>query len=170
MSDVGVDESIIGVEPEARRDLEKLKVSHDAMIDVLIARPWIKQYELAEEFGISAGYVSVIMQTETFCKRLAERRAAIVDPQLVQSLEVRYRGLVHRSQELLLEKLSRPSDEISDNLVIRALDIATRASGYGLTPPAQNNTQVNIDVHLESLGENLTRLLERKKLEVVSGE
>jgi hypothetical protein len=153
---------------ETKRDptrIVKVSYTHDAMINLIIAQPAISQNEIAAHFGYTASWVSNIIQSDAFQARLAERVSELVDPQIRQSVELQYKGLVARSLEILAHKLNGPAHTISDNLALRALDIAGRAAGYGARPPeVQTNTQVN--VHLEGLAENMVKLLEKAKEKV----
>jgi hypothetical protein len=151
-------------EPDARlqgNPVKKLRYSHALLIDMIIANQGrINQTELAARFGYSASWLSQVMCSDIFQAKLMERTAEIVDPTLVASVEQRLKGQLARSLEILEEKLSKP--EVSDNLVLRTLEISSRALGYGARDP-QVNVQVNVENHLENLGGRLVDLLHRKK-------
>lgn len=154
----------------ARRGISEVHYTHDAMVDLILGNPAISQNLLAQHFGYTASWISQIISSDAFQARLAERTQQLVDPILLQSVEARFKALVLRSQEILMEKLNRPTDEVPDQLALRTLELSSRAAGYGArqeTPPA---SAVNISVHLESMGENLTRLLRKKKLEALDME
>lgn len=153
-----------------RRGIAEVKYTHDAMIDLIIANPAISQNALAQHFGYSATWVSNIIASDSFQSRLAERTKELVDPVIVQTVEHRFKALILRSMEILQEKLNRPSDEIPDQLALRTLELSTRAAGYGARNDQPPGPAVNINVHLESLGDNLTKLLRRKKAEVIDAE
>lgn len=150
--------------------IAKTSYTHDAMVDIIIANPAINQNDIARHFGYTASWVSQVMASDAFQAKLLERTQDIVDPTLRATVEERIKSLVIRSIEILKEKLDRPSSAIPDNLVIRTLELSTRAMGYGArdTPPAA--PAVNMHVHLETLGEGLTQLLRRKKGEVFEQE
>ena len=71
---------------------------------------------------------------------------------------------VLRSLEILQEKLDRPAAQIPDNLALRSLELSSRALGYG-TRLEQAAVQVSVENHLEILGDNLVKLLQRKRTE-----
>ena len=142
--------------------IAKVSYTHDAMIDVLIANPAISQNDLAAHFGYTPAWVSQIIAADTFQARLAERRDEIIDPTLKATIKETFDAVIVRSIALLKEKLDKPDPP--DNLVLRSLEIAARARGYGINGSTVA-VQVNMGDHLEKLGENLTRLLERKKAE-----
>lgn len=160
-----VSAAVVSADP-IRPALKKISYTHDGMIDLIIANPAISQGRLASHFGYSASWVSTIIASDAFQSRLAERSQELVDPTIRASVKERFEGLVLRSMEILQEKLNKPADQIPDQLALRALEISTRAAGYGAkvdTPPI---SPVTVELHLEALGDNLTRLLQRRKVEV----
>jgi len=152
-----------GEEPR-KPAIAKVRYTHDAMIDLIIAEPAISQNALALHFGYSASWVSNIIASDAFQARLSERTKELVDPTIQASVEKRFEGLVLRSLDILQEKLNRPSDQIPDQLALRALEISARSAGYGAKAQAPI-TQVAVEVHLENVGDRLTNLLRRKKEE-----
>lgn len=144
--------------------IQKVRYTHDAMIDLIIANPAISQNELALTFGYSASWVSQIIASDAFQSRLAERTEKLVDPNIRFSVEERFKGLVLRSLEILAEKLNKPAREIPDQLALRALELSSRAAGYGAKSEAPL-VQNNLNFHLDELGGNLVALLRKKKAE-----
>jgi transcriptional regulator with XRE-family HTH domain len=147
--------------------IQRINYSHDGMINLILANRGISQNALAKHFGYSASWVSQVMSSDAFQARLLERATELEDPTLVASIEDGLKGMLTRSKEILMEKLSKPSAEVPDNLALRTLELATRALGYGARDPVVN-VQVNMETHLEKLGENLVGLLSRKKAEAVT--
>jgi hypothetical protein len=98
------------------------------MIDFLIANPWASNKQIAERFGYSEAWVSVIFNSEAFRERLAERREDIVDPFLRTTLEDRMKSVLDLSLEVLQEKLRETRN---GNLAVRVLEHGSRALGYG---------------------------------------
>lgn len=155
--------------PTAKQAIAKVRYTHDAMIDLIIAEPAISQNALARQFGYSASWVSQIIASDAFQARLAERTQELVDPTIRVTVEERFKGLVLRSLEILSDKLNKSSEAIPDNLALRTLELSSRALGYGAkAPPA--SAEVNVNVHLEELGGNLVQLLRRKKAEAIDAE
>lgn len=152
----------------AARGVGKVHYTHSAMIDQIIANPCISQNQLASYFGYTAGWVSQIISSDAFQAQLAARTGELVDPILQTSIEARFKGLVSRSLEILAEKLNGPSANIPDNLALRALELSSRALGYGARPEAK--IEVNVTNHLDQLGENLVGLLKRKKMEALEDQ
>lgn len=119
-------------------EIVKVSYTHDAMIDLIIASPAINQRTIAAKFGYSEAWISTVFCSDSFKKRLAERKAEIVDPVLVASIEERLEGLARLSMEVLMEKIEAGR---SPTLAIQALDISTKARQYGArnAPVVQNN-------------------------------
>jgi transcriptional regulator with XRE-family HTH domain len=150
--------------PVVKQAIQKINYSHDGMINLLIANRGITQNEIARHFGYSASWVSQIMSSDAFQARLMERAAEIEDPTLRATVEEGLKGILARSMELLKKKLN--DDSAPDNLVLRSLELSSRALGYG----AREQTvavQVNVENHLEHLGGRLTELLRSKKSETI---
>lgn len=147
--------------------IAKVSYTHDAMIDMIIARPGISQNELAARFGYTASWISQIISSDSFQSALAKRREQLVDPVIAAEVKTQFEALVLRSLDILQQKLNRPALEIPDNLALRALEIGSRAAGYGAKDPgaAPAATPVEVNIHLEQLGGGLVQLLQRKKRE-----
>lgn len=150
--------------------IAKLRYSHDAMVDLILAEPWISQNDLAAKFGYSASWVSQIIASDAFQAKYAERSKALVDPAVLASVNERFRGMVLRSQEILMTKLGVAAKDVPDNLALRTLELSSRALGYGAVPAAPPAKPAEIHLHLEAMGEQLTGLIRRKRSEVAPTE
>jgi hypothetical protein len=137
----------------------KMRYSHEAMADLLVQNPWITQNQVAAHFGYTASWVSTIITSDAFQSLLASRREEVVDPVLRATLEERFRGLVHRSLQILAEKLDRPAAVIPDQVVLRALELGAKGielGGFGrpqMAPPAPADPN-----RLEQLANRLVEL------------
>ena len=138
--------------------IRTVKYSHDAMIDQLIANPRISQGQLAAYFGYTPAWVSVVLNSDAFKERLAERRAEVVDPVLTASVQDRFRAVVERGLSVLQEKLSAPSSAVPDNLVLKAVELGAKGlalGGFGQSTAAPAPPPPN---HLEALAQRLLLL------------
>lgn len=147
----------------------QVSYKHDQIIDFIIANPCVSQNEIARKFDYSVGWVSQMISSDAFQVRLAERSGDLIDPLLRRDRDAMFKSLIDRSWEVLSEKMAAPINTISDQLAVRVMELSSRAIGYGARDPAtlviqQNNS---IDVHLEKMGDGLTKLL-RKTRAVVS--
>ena len=150
--------------PAKPQAIKKVNYSHEAMIDMILVNPMISQNELAARFGYSASWVSTVMASDAFKAQFAKRAAETVDPVMMATIKEQFEGLVLRSLEIMREKLARPASQIPDNLALRSFELTTRAAGYGARIE-QTNVQVNVETHLDHLGERLTALLAKKRQE-----
>ena len=165
LDEVTVDRQTPNLPAVPRQPIQKVRYTHDAMIDLIIANPAVSQNELARAFGYTPSWVSQVISSDAFQSRLADRTAELVDPTIRQSVEERFKGLVLRSLEILSEKLNKPTEQIPDQLALRALEIASRAAGYG-GKAETSKQEVNVNLHLEQLSGNLVQLLRRRRSEV----
>lgn len=141
----------------------KVSYTHDGMIDLIIANPEISQGQIAQHFGYkSASWISQIISSDAFQIRLAERSEQLIDKGVLLSIREKFDGLIQRSLEILNYKLDKHPNDVPDNLAVQVLQTASKARGYGAREQAIATT-VNVDVHLEKLGDNLTDLLRRRK-------
>ena len=108
--------------------LKKVRYTHDAMIDQIIANPGVSEIELGELFGYSKQWVSRLMCSDAFQARLALRKEEIVDPKLTASVEERFRGIAMASLQIIQDNL-----EANPNFgnAIKALELTVKSNVYG---------------------------------------
>lgn len=131
--------------------LVKVSYTHDAMIDMILAEPLITQMELASRFGYTQPWVCRIIGSDSFQQALAARRSEIVNPVIVASLEERLKGLAIQATDVLANNLDATKNP---DTALRALEISTKALGFGARanapPPQQNNFVVMLPPKAES--------------------
>lgn len=140
----------------------KIGYSHQDMIDFIIANPGVTQNALAARYGYSVGWVSNVMASDAWQSAMAARRAEIVDPALVATVEERFKGITLLSLTRLQQKLEAP--QVSDNVVLKAVELGAKAMGVGgnappAAPPAGD--------HLAALANRLIELQSRVRSQVV---
>lgn len=128
--------------------IARVSYTHDAMIDLLIANPSITNNALAEAFGYTPAWVSRIKNSDAFQNRLAARKADLVDPELTLTIEEKLAHVAHRGLDILAEKLEGPASIIPMDTAMRAVEISSRALGYGARGAGQTNVQNNFVVAL----------------------
>jgi len=144
-----------------RPSVEKVRYTHDAMIDVLITNPAISQGAIAKHFGYTQAWVCTIFSSEAFQKRLQERREELIDPAILTSIEDRFKALAQKSLEKLMEHLDRPQEMIDPEIMIKAAALGAKSIGLGL--PKQEAPQGSTEDRLKDLSWKLTRLLHKSK-------
>lgn len=133
----------------APQAIQKVRYSHQAMVDMIVGNPWISQAELARNFGYTEGWVSQVIASDAFQAYLAQRKNELVDPAIRATIEERFKGLVARSIEILMRKLE--NNAVSDETALKALEIASKAAGYGAKAAGvQVNTQFVVQVPAKS--------------------
>jgi hypothetical protein len=108
--------------------LVRLRFSHDAMVDFIIANPAASNRIIATAFGFTEGWISRVICSDAFQARLAQRKDELVDPVITANIEERLQGLAVLSATVLEEKL-----EASRNpeLAAKVLGMTVNALGYG---------------------------------------
>lgn len=116
--------------------LAKIRYSHVDMIDYIIAHPGCTQNDLAARYGYTPGWISNVMSSDAWKSAMAARRTELVDPTLAATINERFTALTERSLTRLMEKLDAP--QVSDNVVLRAVELGAKAMGVGgnAPPPA----------------------------------
>lgn len=118
--------------------IAKVNYTHEDMIDFILANPKVSQTEIARRYGYTNGWVSRIISSDAFRAMYARRRDEVIDPVVLQEAEERFRALTIRSIDVIMEKLdSAPTADIG----LKALEIASRAQGYGVAKGATVNVQ-----------------------------
>lgn len=136
-------EPLMGTESAAGA-IQRVKYTHDALIDMIITNPAVSQGQLASMFGYTQAWLSRVMNSDAFQARLAARKADVVDPQLVLSIDEKLRALASKSLDVVIDKLSTSQNP---DTALRALEITSKALGYGARQ--QNlNVQQNFVVAL----------------------
>jgi hypothetical protein len=125
-------------------EIQKIRYTHDACIDMILAQPEVSQNELAERFGFSPSWVSIVVNSDAFQARLGERRKELVDPVIAMALEERMRGLASRSIEVLMEMMQDSGSAKAGATAIKALPIATAALGLNATRETRAPTNLYI--------------------------
>lgn len=123
-------------------EIAKVRYTHDAIIDMIVAEPQISQNEIASRFGYSAAWVSIIVNSDAFQARLKERKEDLVDPLIRATVEDRLTAVANKAMEKLMERLSSNA-AFSNRELIDAAAMATKGLGFGapkqgLGGPTQN--------------------------------
>lgn len=138
-----------------RRQVGALRYSHEDCIDRMIMTPGIEQNELAALYGVTTAWMSIVINSDAFRARMAERKAELIDPALMASLNERYGALAERSVNVLLEKLNQPIEKISDKLALEAAALGAKAVGLGEAKREAGPSAVD---HLAALAHRLVDL------------
>lgn len=138
-------------------ELQRLSYTHDAMVDLIVANPMISQGDLAKRFGYTQAWISRIIRSDGFREVIARRKAELVDPLILQSIEQRFEALVAQSLEVLEEKMQT---QRTAELALKVADLGSRALGYGAKGAAVN-IQQNFVVAMPEKARDAKEWLER---------
>ncbi len=150
---------LAGYSPE-RPQVDKVRYTHEAMIDLMISNPGISQNAIAKHFGYSASWVCTILASDAFQMQLAARRHELVDPQITASIEERFKALANASVDRLLEHLTQPAVQSDPEVMIKAAALGAKALGLGGNAP-QKQIVISTDDRLNNLSSKLTHLLKQ---------
>lgn len=120
--------------------IARVRYTHDAMIDLILAQPDLKQHQIAGYFGYTEAWVSRVFGSDAFQARLAERKTELVDPTIVASLNEKITALAHQSLDILADKLQATK---SADMALKSLELSTKALGMGARVGNQTNVQNN---------------------------
>jgi hypothetical protein len=124
--------------------IKNVKYFHDQVIDEILGCPGISQGELAQTFGYTQAWMSIIVNSDAFKERLAERKAELTDPVIVATIQERLDGVAKRALDKILERLDSPASGAIKNADLVSMarlgvgDKNTRPAG----PVQQNNLYV----------------------------
>lgn len=127
-------------------ELKKVSYTHDGIIDAIIANPAISQGELAREFGYTQTWLSIMIGSDAFQNRLAERKAAMTDPRIIASINERLDGLAKRALDRLADRLDSPTAQLKtmELVSIAKLAIGDKANRPPVAAQQNNLYVVNI--------------------------
>ena len=108
--------------------IQKVSITHDNIIDFVIAQPSSTHREIAAAFGYSPEGIGIIVRSDAFKARLAARKDVLVDPIIKQNVEERLTGMAQASIDILQRKLATSDDP---KLALACLDASTKANQYG---------------------------------------
>lgn len=124
----------------AKPTIDKVRYTHEALLQFLLANPTVSQGQLAKEFGFTQAWISIIINSDAFQYKLKQRQDEMFKDAVIITLRDKMVGTAHLALDKLGQKLEIAQDinDISD-----AADMLLRNMGYGnKTAPApiiQNN-------------------------------
>jgi DNA-binding MarR family transcriptional regulator len=142
----------------AKNAIKRVHYSHDAVIDFIIANPTVSQGELAREFNYTQPWISRVINSDAFKKRLAERKEELVDPIILESLDSKFNALADLSAELLMKKvehqLNLDPSAIDGKFALAAVDVTHKAAGFGARNPQGGGVTTNVVVMVPAKAES----------------
>lgn len=115
---------------DLRNGIVKVRYSHDAMIDLIVAEPTVRQNDLAVIFDRTPAWISQVINSDAFQARLEERKAELIDPVIMATIKDRLSAVANASLEKILERVVSPVTP-TDDFLLESAKLATKALGYG---------------------------------------
>lgn len=156
LEEQGIDVKEEVVKPPTMGNLKKISYTHQAMIDLIVAKPWLAQGELAAHFGYTPGWISNILASDAFQEQLAKRKEELEDPILKASIEERMKALTIQSISVLQKKLEQT--EVSADVALKALELGSKGLGLGGNAPQAAPQPALVESRLRLLAGNLQQL------------
>ena len=144
-----------------RNQLQTLKNRHLAVIDFMLDNPTLNLQQIADQFKMSAGWLSYLTNSDVFKQAMADRRAArqdYADYVITRKLD--------RTVEKTLSKLEEVLDaEPTPGFILKATEILLTQRGHGTgkqVQVGQGPGQINVNVNTVS-SELLAQAQQRAK-------
>lgn len=154
----------------AENQIAKTSHRHVAIAEFLVAHPTMKKSEVAEAFGVTQPWLSVIIHSDAFQAMLAEKQAEAYR-YLIAPLAEKMSHLAHRAVDKLTEQVEVSSDV---GVLLEVGRFATDRITWDGKPLAQQAGGVTVNVMqpvvAEILREAQQRARESRRLEHRSDE
>jgi hypothetical protein len=165
----GVAERVTENYSVSRPQIDKVRYTHNAMVDLLITNPGISQDRIAQYFGYSPSWVCTILASDAFQVQLARRRHELIDPSIAATIEERFKALAETSVNKLIEHINRPMVNVDPEILIKAAALGAKALGIGGNAAAKT-VVISSDERLQALSGRLTGLLRKQNEEIINVE
>jgi hypothetical protein len=104
---------------------------HEAVIDMWLVDPTLKQGEIAAALGKTQAWLSILVNSDAFRAKYAARKAELVDPYISEGAETRLRAVVSEAANELLERITLAPKAVSTKDLTAVVGAASRALGMG---------------------------------------
>ena len=137
----------------AVNQIQKVSIKHEAILDYLIVNPSMKLGDVATHFGVSQAWLSVIIHSDAFQAKLAEKNSdtfsSIVVPLREQLLGVAQVGVAKLGE--CMENASSTSDK---QFIADTTDSILKNLGYSpkSVAPASNGNTTNNNIFVVDKG------------------
>lgn len=122
--------------------IKKVSVKHEAILHFLLAHPLVKLRDVAQHFEVSQPWLSQIIHSDAFQRRLRERQDVHFDSSILPMMD-RMQLVAEKAVDQLLQMVPLETDVAKLNQVV---DKTLSRLGYGTSqaPSTQVNVQVNV--------------------------
>lgn len=124
--------------------IARMTHAHDAILDWLLMNPTAPLREMAQALGYSISWLSLVINSDLFQAKYAERRGAI-ETQIASDIPAKMRIIAQIGLEKLADKMARSEDP---DFLLETTDKVLHRLGYapskGPTTVTQTNVQQNV--------------------------
>lgn len=126
-------------------EIQSLSHRHDAILTFVLANPTMPLWQVAQYFNVSQPWLSVVIHSDIFQKKLRERQDLVFNATLLP-IAAKIEHLAHQALDKLTEKVEM--GVVGEETLRKTADMALQSLGYGTrgnSPAAANGnfTQVN---------------------------
>jgi len=122
-------------------NLSKLSITHDMIMDWMLQNPGQTLAMCAQEFGYTVAWISMIVNSDLFQERLAQRRQEI-DTLVHADIPTRMRGVAAQALEKIARHVSTTEDP---DYLLQTADKMLHRLGYAPSKgPVSNAKTVNV--------------------------
>ena len=137
---------------EAASDvIDRVRFSHDAVIDMILANPRMTAVELAEANGYSVYWLRRVMNSDAFLARVAERKTELIDPLIVETIETQLKDLASESLATLGTALR--TTKRTPEFAMEVANLSLKALNFGARPSTQVNVNTTQNSYVVALPE-----------------
>lgn len=104
-----------------------------ALVQFILANPGWTHQQYGEAFGCGSAWFAGVLASQSFQTALDPVRGQIHDPSITATMDERFRALTMQGLSVLQSKLD--GKEVSDFLVVKAVELGTKALGMGQAVP-----------------------------------
>lgn len=122
--------------------IRRVGIKHEAILNYLLANPLVKMRDVAAHFKVSQPWLSLIVHSDAFQKKLRERQDIHFDTSILPAME-KVQLVADIALDRLIENLPYETDTAKLNAVA---DKALSRLGYGT---GEVGTQVNVQVNVD---------------------
>lgn len=105
---------------------------HEVIIDLWVANPLMKQGEIAKALGKTESWLSIVVNNDAFRMKYKERKAELVDPEIMASVDEKLKTVVAKASDALLKRLTESPAAFSVRDLNQTINATARAAGMGV--------------------------------------
>lgn len=114
----------------AEVQVKTLSVRHDAIMDYMLANPVEQLGTVAQNFGVSAAWLSVIIHSDAFQRQLADKKDVLFGAAVV-SVREKLNGVAAYALDKLAQSLEHASPASDKDFIASTTDSVLKNLGYG---------------------------------------